>query len=43
MKEEEEDTQKYVHNPREEQGEQSTDSTIHTIPELLLDTMQVPS
>lgn len=39
---EEEERRKDPQNPREEErGERSTESTIHTVPELLLDTMQV--
>lgn len=40
--EEEEEKWKDPQNLREEeQAERSTESTIHTVPELLLDTMQV--
>lgn len=40
--EEEEELWKDRQNPREEErAERSTESTIHTVPELLLDTMQV--
>ena len=40
--EEEEEKWKERHNPREEErADRRTDSTIHTVPELLMDTMQV--
>ncbi|XP_044025553.1 midasin [Siniperca chuatsi] len=32
--------ERWKDNPREERAERSTESTIHTVPELLLDTMQ---
>ncbi|XP_071334594.1 midasin isoform X2 [Trachinotus anak] len=38
--EEEEERWKDRQHPREERAERSTESTIHTVPELLLDTMQ---